>query len=167
MRKFVPVVGHDDATHGVKEHLEHGLWSKSCSNNIRDSSGCFDIRSLSNFALLTLGTLVHHVDWRLHLSRFKFNYTPITQIYRLIWIYLFMFNNQYKLINQNKTTPNMLTAWRHREMFRTFLCDRSQRVTNELGEYIPQFNDCQLKQLNEQLRNVSVANLTRFKYILF
>ena len=38
---------------------------------------------------------------------------------------------------------------------------------NELGEYIPQFNDCQLKQLNEQLRNVSVANLTRFKYLLF
>ena len=31
---------------------------------------------------------------------------------------------------------------------------------NELGEYIPQFNDCQLKQLNEQLRNVTFDIVT-------
>ena len=37
MRKFVPVVGHDDATHGVKEHLEHGLGAEGGSYYVCDS----------------------------------------------------------------------------------------------------------------------------------
>lgn len=33
----VPVVGHDDAAHGIEDHLEHGLGSEGGGDDIGDS----------------------------------------------------------------------------------------------------------------------------------
>ena len=59
----VTVVGEDDTSHWVQQHLKHALWSEGCSNNIGDSSGGLNVSSLSFLTLLSLGIWVQNVDW--------------------------------------------------------------------------------------------------------
>ena len=54
----VAVVGEHDATHGVEEHLEHGLGSERGSHDVTHRLGGLDVGLLSDFALLALGIRV-------------------------------------------------------------------------------------------------------------
>jgi hypothetical protein len=36
MTKEVPVIGHDDAAHGIEQHFKHGLWAEGTSDNLCD-----------------------------------------------------------------------------------------------------------------------------------
>ena len=42
----VAVVGHDDAAHGVHQHLKHGLGAETCSDDITDGFTGLNVFSL-------------------------------------------------------------------------------------------------------------------------
>ena len=67
----VAIIGQDNTTHGVKEHLKHALWSESSSNDIGDSLSSLDVGSLSFLTLLSFGVWVQNVDGSLtHIFKF-------------------------------------------------------------------------------------------------
>lgn len=50
----VSVVGHDDAAHGVHEHLEHGLGTETGADDITNLNGGLDVLTLDLEELLKL-----------------------------------------------------------------------------------------------------------------
>ena len=66
----VTIVGEDNTTHWVKEHLKHTLWSKGSSNNIFNGLCGFDVSLLGFLTLFSFGVFVQNVDWCLtHISK--------------------------------------------------------------------------------------------------
>ena len=62
----VSIVGQDDSSHRVEEHLEHALGTKSGSHDVGDGLGSLDVGFLGLLALLTLCVFVEDVDGCLH-----------------------------------------------------------------------------------------------------
>ena len=58
----VSVVGHDNASHGVHEHLEHGLGPKARPDDVADGPGRRDVLLLDLLALVALGVAAQHQD---------------------------------------------------------------------------------------------------------
>jgi len=54
----VAVVGQDNTSHGVKEHLEHRLGSEGGSDDVSNGLGSSNVSFLSSLSLLTLRVLV-------------------------------------------------------------------------------------------------------------
>jgi len=54
----ISIVGQHDATHGIKQHLEHGLGSKTSANQVRHHPGSGDVAQLGLAAVDTLGVLL-------------------------------------------------------------------------------------------------------------
>lgn len=63
---LVPVVGHDNASHGVQDHLEHTAWSQSGANDVGHRLGCLNVGQLRLAARLALGVGVQHHHRALH-----------------------------------------------------------------------------------------------------
>jgi len=67
----VAIIGQDNTTHWVEEHLKHALWSEGCSNDVGDSLSSLDVGSLSFLTLLSFGVWVQNVDGSLtHIFKF-------------------------------------------------------------------------------------------------
>ena len=56
----VPVVGHDDAAHGVHEHLEHGLGAEAGADDVADLDGGVDVLLLDALPGVALRVLRQH-----------------------------------------------------------------------------------------------------------
>jgi hypothetical protein len=69
----ISIIGKNNSSHWVKEHLEHALWSEGSSDDIGDGLGGLDVGFLGLLALLTLGVLVEDVNGGLHFKKFKDN----------------------------------------------------------------------------------------------
>mmetsp|Transcript_31604 Transcript_31604/g.60794 ORF Transcript_31604/g.60794 Transcript_31604/m.60794 type:complete len:698 (+) Transcript_31604:198-2291(+) len=65
----VAVVRHDDSTHRVEQHLQHGARAQRCAHNVRDCLTSRNVAQLSLAPSLALNLLVHHHDRRSHPAR--------------------------------------------------------------------------------------------------
>ena len=65
----VTIVGKNNTSHWVKEHLKHTLWSKGSSNNISNGLSGFDVGLLGFLTLFSFGVFVQNVDWSTHISK--------------------------------------------------------------------------------------------------
>ena len=71
----VSVIREHNTSHGVEKHLKHALWTKGCSNNVRNGFRGLDVGCLGLLALLSLCIFVENVYWGLHIlikDLFKF-----------------------------------------------------------------------------------------------
>eukprot|EP01137_Pigoraptor_chileana_P019540 Opistho-2@80702 len=62
----ISVVCHDNATHRIHEHFEHGARAKASANDIRNSPRRRNVAQLDLTAALSLDRLVEDDDWLLH-----------------------------------------------------------------------------------------------------
>lgn len=58
----ITVVGHDDTSHGVEKHLQHGLGSQCREYDIRYGLRRLDVSELCLTPILTLRVLIQYKD---------------------------------------------------------------------------------------------------------